>query len=250
MSWDELKDHLLSSKYYYFHTDNGVLLCGDCLEVMKELPEKSVDAIITDPPFGIGFRYGSEKEKFDDPESYWSWFQPIYSAMLKKLKPGGFVAIWQAQLYFRYFWSWFGDQIHIYAACKNFVQLRKTPINYAYDPIVMFYKEGSKPLRPKHPKRNVDFFVANTAKWVTNTKAIERKHPCPRPIDQVEVIVENFTIFNGIVLDPFLGSGTTAVACEKLNRKWIGIEIEEKYCKITKERIRKVINQKKLDLET
>ena len=51
MEWEELKQDLINSKYYYFHTENGVLLCGDCLEVMKLIPKESVDLILTDPPY-------------------------------------------------------------------------------------------------------------------------------------------------------------------------------------------------------
>ena len=212
------------------------LMLGDCLEKMGDIPDASIDAIVTDPPFGIGFKYGDKKDVANTANAYWKWFEPIYREMLRVTKDGGFIAIWQAQLYFSNFWKWFGQDIHIYAGCKNFVQLRKTPINYGYDPIVMFYKPGI-PLRPTKPKRNIDFFVANTAAMVSNTKRIERKHPCPRPIDQTSIIVENFTLENAVVLDPFMGSGTTGVACKNLDRDFIGIELDPTYFEIAKNRI-------------
>ena len=52
--WDKLYHKMIDSKYHYFHTDNGVLLRGDCLEVMRLLPDRSVDLVLTDPPYGIG----------------------------------------------------------------------------------------------------------------------------------------------------------------------------------------------------
>ena len=212
------------------------VICGDCLEVMKDIPEKSIDAVITDPPFGIGFKYTAGKDVANNAKAYWLWFEPIYNEILRVTKDGGFISIWQAQLYFKNFWNWFGDDIHVYAGCKNFVQLRKTQINYGYDPIVMFYKKGT-PLRPLKPKRNIDFFVANTAAMVSDTKRIERNHPCPRPIDQTTTIVENFTCENALVLDPFAGSGTTGVACKNLNRNYILIEKEPEYVEIIKKRL-------------
>ena len=237
MSW---KDQF-PKENRYFETDSGVLYLGDCLEVMKGFPEKTFDAIVTDPPYGIGFNYKIKKDVAKDPISYWEWLSPIYKCMINLLKDGGFFAIWQTQLYMKHFWDWFGDHIHIYAACKNFVQIKKNvSIGYGWDPIVMFYKKGSASLRPVEQKRSHDFYVANTAYWVTRTEAPEKQHPCPRPIDQVEQIIDNFIIELGMVLDPFLGSGTTAVACEKLNRRWIGIEIEKKYCDICVERLRKI----------
>lgn len=217
------------------------IICGDSLVELKKIEEGSFDACITDPPFGIGFKY-EEKEKFSNPSDYWNWLNPIYEEILRVVKPGGFIAIWQAQLYYKYFWEWFGDGIRIYAGCKNFVQLRKTSINYGYDPIIMFYLDQLLPesIRPKQlspikPRRNIDFFVANTAKFVTEKNSLARKHPCPRPIDQVLEIVENFSV--GRVLDPFFGSGTVGVVCKKLNRDFLGIEINKDYVDIAEQRI-------------
>lgn len=211
------------------------IICGDCLEVMKKMPDGCVDAIISDPPFGIGFSY-KEKEMNNNPKDYWAWLAPIYKEMMRTLKHGGFYAIWQTHLYFRYFWKWFGGDVHIYAGCKNFVQLRKTAINYGFDPIIIGYKEGNL-LKPKKPKRNIDFFVANTAKYVAQKNSLARQHPCPRPIDQAIELIDNFTIEEGLIFDPFIGSGTTAIACKKLHRNFIGIEINPDYCKIAEERL-------------
>ncbi len=210
-----------------------MLIHGDCLEKLKCFKEKSIDAVITDPPFGIGFKYNQHKDHLDHKE-YYAWLSPIWGEILRVTKDGGFIAIWQAQLNYRHFWDWFGDDIHIYIGAKNFVQLRKTPINYGYDPIVMKYKSGT-PLRPLKPKRNIDFFVANTAKFVTEKNSLARQHPCPRPIDQVQQIVENFSI--GTVLDPFMGSGTTGVACKNLGRNFIGIELDKTYFDLATKRI-------------
>jgi DNA modification methylase len=210
------------------------LRLGDCLEVMKTIPDKSIDAVITDPPFGIGFKYNQHKDQ-TTPEEYYKWFKPIYGEILRVCKDGGFIAIWQANKNFKHFWEWFGDDIRIYAGAKNFVQLRKTPINYGYDPIIMKYTSWTSPLRPIKPKRNIDFFVANTAKFVTEKSSLAGKHPCPRPIDQVQQIVKNFSL--GTVLDPFMGSGTTGVACKELGRNFIGIEISLEYYKLAERRI-------------
>lgn len=210
------------------------LRLGDCLEVMKTIPDGGIDAVITDPPFGIGFNYSGKKEINKNPNDYWEWFNPIYSEILRVTKNGGFIAIWQSQQYLPFCWEWFGGDIHVYIGAKNFVQLRKTSINYGYDPIIMKYK-GKPELRPTKPRRNMDFFVANTAKFITEKNSLARKHPCPRPIDQTIEIVENFS--TGLVLDPFMGSGTTGLACKELNRDFIGIEIEPVYFEIAKQRI-------------
>jgi len=215
----------------YFHDDDMCIIKGDSRDVLPQIPDKSVDAVVTDPPYGIGFSYVNGREGHTDPDSYWSWLSPIHQMSQCKLRDGGLSATWQTQLYYKYFWGWFGDDIHIYCAAKNFVQLRKTAINYGYDPIVIFYKAG-QPLKPIKPKRNIDFFVANTAKWVTQTKDLARQHPCPRPTDQTEQLISNFVVDEGIVLDPFAGAGTIGLACASSSRKCLSIEIEEKYCEL------------------
>jgi site-specific DNA-methyltransferase (adenine-specific) len=101
----------------------------------------------------------------------------------------------------------------------------------------MQYKNNAKPLRPAKPPRSLDYFVGNTAGVISDMTRIEKEHPCPRPLDSVEQIIMNFALEGGTILDPFMGSGTTGVACVKLNRNFIGIEINEDYFKIAQRRI-------------
>ena len=220
----------------YYQDSHVTLYHGDCREVLPHL--EMSDCLITDPPFGIGFEYENGKELHNNSDDYYGWLCELLQLAETKLNAGAFMAVWQAQLYFKHFWQVFGDDIHIYCAAKNFVQLRKTAINYGYDPVVMKYKCGEH-LKPIKPKRNLDFFVSNTAAIVSNTKRIEKAHPCPRPLDVVLEIMKNFSI--GTVLDPFAGSGTTLLAARQLNRKAIGIELEEKYCEVIANRMRQEV---------
>src|SRR3990167_2189490 len=215
----------------------NIIYEGDCLDFMRTMPDSCVDAVVTDPPFGIGHYYAGNPEQFSNPDDYGVWIQSIMAECGRVVRPGGFFAVWQAQLYFRHFWNWFGNDIHIYCAAKNFVQLRKTPVNYAYDPVVLWYKPGA-PLRPQKPRRNVDFFVSNTVSLVSKPNRPERGHPCPRPLDVVWALVDNFVIPGGIVLDPFLGSGTTAIACLRTGRHIIGCETNSDYIRIAKSRLK------------
>ena len=79
------------------------LIHGDCLEVLPTLADNSVEAIVTDPPWGLGFKYGTTKDvtKFS-PSEYWNWFRPRYLEMFRILKLGGLMAIWQSHQYFKY----------------------------------------------------------------------------------------------------------------------------------------------------
>lgn len=211
------------------------LILADAAEWVPTLPSESVDALVTDPPFGIGFDYGGRREAACSAEDYWRWLGPLYREALRCVRPGGFVAVWQSQLYFRRLWDWFGEGIHVYAACKNFVQLRPTPINHGYDPVVVFYKPGAKPLAPEGWWRNLDFYVANTSDMRTRTDT--RWHPCPRPPDQVRELLENFVVEGGLVLDPFAGSGTAALACLQTGRRFVGCEVRPDYHGLASRRI-------------
>ena len=213
------------------------LIHGDCLDVLRKMKDKSVDAVVTDPPYGIGFLYRDGKEVASTPDDYAAFLLPIVAECKRVARDGAFFAVWQTQLNFRYFWDWFGDGIHIYVAAKNFVQMRKTAINYGYDPVVMWYQDGDK-LRPNSPKRSVDYHVGDTASIVSDPSRIEKGHPCPRPLDTVKTILKNFTKPKGDVFDPFMGSGTTGVACVMTGRNFIGIEIDEGYFKIAERRIK------------
>ncbi|MEK7630122.1 MAG: site-specific DNA-methyltransferase [Patescibacteria group bacterium] len=207
--------------------------CADCLEFMKQIPDKSIDLALTDPPFGIGFMY-EEKEKTNTAKEYGKFIKPYFEEMKRISKK--YVAMAQATKYMQYFWDWYGEDIRIYIGCKNFVSLRKTFMNYAYDPWVFYFHDNIELRTKKKPHRNLDWVKCDTA-GLRNTYNLERKHPTPKPVSMLAEMIENFTNPNDLILDPFLGSGTTAVAAQKLGRRWIGIEISEKYCQIARERL-------------
>lgn len=83
---------------------------------------------------------------------------------------------------------------------------------------------------------------------IANSYGPDIGHPSPKPIKLFQWLLEKSTKISNVVFDPFLGSGTTAVACEKLNRRWIGCEISEKYCEIAKERILRESQQIKMNI--
>ena len=212
---------------------NNIYL-GDSLELMKQIPDKSIDCVITDPPYGIGFMYEG-KEKIDNPKEYGEFLSKILLEANRITKDDAFMCFFQTQKYFRYFWEWFGEDIRIFISAKNFVQLRKTHVNYGYDPVV-FKVKGNYKVTNK-PKNNLDYDITNTAGLVSDTSRLERAHPAPRTLDVMRRIISNFTNENDLILDPFLGSGTTAIACYDLKRRYIGIEKEPKYYDIAKKRI-------------
>lgn len=214
-------------------TDGVQLYLGDCLDVLKTLPDGSVDAVVTDPPYGIGFKYNVHD---DSPEGYGEWLWSVLELAERKCRPGSPVFVWQAMPNVRRFAEWFPREWRLFAACKNFVQMRPTAMQYAYDPVVVWWTPGARP----YSGRDVvgrDYFVANTSPSSRTGVANGAPHPCPRPLDQVRHIVNLWARPGGIVLDPFAGSGTTGVACVQTGRKFIGIEIDPTYFAIAERRI-------------
>ena len=212
------------------------ILVGDCLDVLREFPESSVDALVTDPPWGFGKVFGEWTEP-DSPEEYWKWLRPRYEASLRCVKPGGFVAVWQTQRYFSRLWEWFGDDFRVFIAARNFTNYRPTvPIGHWYEPIVIFYKRGAPPRFPER-RLNRDWYIGDYWSVWVRTEKLEREHPDPKTVDVVEALLENFVVPGGIVLDPFLGSGTTWVACQRTGRFCWGIDIESSYVELSRRRI-------------
>jgi site-specific DNA-methyltransferase (adenine-specific) len=213
-------------------TDDVRLYLGDCLDVLRDLPDGSVDAVVTDPPFGIGFKYSQHD---DSPEGYGEWLWSALSLAEAKCKPGSPVFVWQAMPNVRRFAEWFPREWRLFAACKNFVQMRPTAMQYAYDPVVVWWVPGEKPYSSGTLSR--DFFVANTSPSARRGLNDVHGHPCPRPLDLMLHVVDQWVRPGGTVLDPFAGSGTTGVACVQTGRKFIGVEIDPTYYRIAERRI-------------
>lgn len=221
-------------KYVYYCEENPdlVVLCGDCLEIMPLLPE--VDLVVTDPPYGCGVFYG---DTYDDNRSdYWDWLRERISVMrqigkttifthrneaLKQLSDYDWCGVWHKP-------GSFGSRIG-----NSFVLPHWEPI-FMYD----IHKRGVQSeylpdvlsVNPE-PARNGNDGIGRE-KW---TKKGNGKHPCPKPIALIKRFISISS--GGLILDPFLGSGTTLVACKELNRNGIGIEINKDYCEIAKRRL-------------
>lgn len=201
--------------------------CEDILPILD-----SVDALVTDPPYGIGQQYESH---VDSRAGYIDWLWPILEQAESKLTPGSPVFVWQAAPNIRYFGSWFPRDWRLFVAAKNFVQMRKTAMQWSYDPVVTWWTPGAVPWYAGTSSK--DFHVGNTAAAVSKKGAIEKGHPCPRPLDTVAKIVQQWCRPGGVVLDLFMGSGTMGVACVANDRRFIGVEMEPKYFDIACARI-------------
>lgn len=206
------------------------LILGDCREALPTLPR--VDAMVTDPPFGIGFEYESHD---DCPDAYAALMRDVIAA----LPVDGPCAVWQGMLNADSWHEWFPKGFRIFAACKGFVQYRPTALQWSWDPVIIWGKPRGEPRAGRR-----DWHVQMTTMFGAGRERID--HPCPRPTDQVGYVIESLTREGDTILDPFMGSGTTGVACIKLGRKFIGIEIEPKYFDIACRRIEEAYRQPRL----
>lgn len=221
------------------HIGDATLYLGDCLEVLPTIGK--VDAVVTDPPYGIGFKYASHD---DTPENYGKWIWSVIEKAESLCSDGSPIFVFQAMLNCTNFHEWFPRKWRILAAAKNFVQMRKIAMQYSFDPVLVWWTDGESQWSQGNANR--DFFIANTAPVVSDPSNLQREHPCPRPLDQMEHIISQWVRPNSLCIDPFMGSGTTGVACANLGRKFIGIEIEKKYFDIACKRIEIAYQQPRL----
>ena len=198
------------------------IIQGDCLEVMKGIPDKSVALILTDPPYGIDYQGSKrpneadwDKIKNDEKEMDFSFLlkrperKIIFGAnnFLKQLPHKGRWICWDKRL------------------TEKADNMLGSPFELAWcDDKTGYYKMY----------RVLHGGVVN-ADYMESKK---RFHPTQKPVELIKKILMDFTKEGDIILDPFLGSGTTAVACKQLKRNYIGIEISPEYCKIAEDRLR------------
>ena len=210
------------------------LILGDCREVLPV----ECDALITDPPYGIGFDYGDAHD--DTPDGYGEWLWSVIGAQEQVLPPGAPVFVWQAQKNLRRFNDWFPREWRLFISARNFTQMNMDAMPHAYDPVVTWWTPGDRWHAASGEGVGVmrDWHIADVAGGILrNKKSGASLHPCPRQEDVMMFVVGNWVKPGATVCDPFLGSGTTGVACAALGRKFVGIEKEPKYFDIACRRI-------------
>lgn len=205
---------------------------GDCLELMKDIPDKSIDMILTDPPYGMNFQSHRrkniyEKIKNDENLEFLDNFFKECNRVLKK----------DSALYV--FCSWhnvdeFKKQFEKYFKLKNILVWVKNnhgsgDLQASYAPKYEFILYGNKGRRKFENGRKEDVLFYNKTK--------NELHPTQKPVDLLEFLINNSSIENDNILDPFMRSGSTGVACQNTNRDFIGFELDEHYFQIAKERL-------------
>ena len=243
--------------------ENYKLYLGDCLEVMDYLIEEGikVDAIICDPP------YGTTACKWDSVIP----FDRMWERLNKLIKPGGAIVLFGNEPFssalrmsniknYKYDWIW--DK-HI---PRNFLNAKIMPMQQ-HENVSVFNCKGRENYHPQMTKREKPVKKRNYAKkekdsayklnqdgsdnvlrtyeyknpvtiirdkWEVNK---DKFHPTQKPVSLLEYLIKTYTVEGDFVLDFTMGSGSTGVACLNTNRKFIGIELEEKYFNIAVDRM-------------
>jgi len=246
-------------KYEYYRTEKGVLYCGDCLEIMQKLPKESIDFVFTSPPYNLGIEYNNYNDNKPYNE-YLQWCEKWGRSLYKLLKIDGrfclnhylscgksdfrFAPLMDLNWIFQQIGFkhhglavWWDITISKYTAWGSWLSASAPYINSPLEGILILYKNQWKKQKMGQSTISRDLFVELTKGIWKVSPETNRKHPAPFPVKLVENAICLLTYIEDLVLDPFVGSGTTAVACERLNRKWIGIEINPEYCEIAKRRI-------------
>ncbi|MFR4164186.1 MAG: DNA-methyltransferase [Paraclostridium sordellii] len=236
---------------------------GNCLEVMKNIQSESIDLILCDLPFGITSCKWDSIIPFED-----LWKQ--YNRIIKK---NGAIVLFSAQPFttklinsnlkhYRYSWYWIKDRAtgHIFA--KNQPMRKVEDINVFYKQKPLYIPQGLKKLDKTKIKKqtktdNYDYVYKslNLQKEIKSEftnypnnllffkKESKTVHPTQKPCDLLSYLIKTYTREGDIVLDNCMGGGSAGVACATTKRRFIGIELYNKYFKIAKERVEKAYKE-------
>ena len=234
------------------------LRLGDCLEVMKTIKSGSIDAIITDPP------YGTTSCKWDSVID----FELMWEELNRIIKPNGAIVLFGSEPFssalrmsniknYKYDWKWEKPNGVNFAQCNhmpmsvyediivfgNFGMAKNAKIQPTYNPQgveKVYIKKKAKTNCEHRPNRNNKDHVQeykNYPRQILRFKRERGKHPTQKPILLMEYLIKTYTNENETVLDFTMGSGSTGVAAKQTNRNFIGIEQDEKYFNVASERI-------------
>ena len=259
------------------NSENVKLYCGDCLEVMKEIPDNSVDFILTDPP------YGTTACKWDSVIP----FEPMWEQLNRIIKPNGAIALFGSEPFssklrvsnlgwYKYDWYWIKSKPNGFQHAKNRPMSKVETIS-VFSPAPMGHKSllkekrmnynpqgvkssgiktiskvkhgrimGARPNQVGREYESFTGFPSNILEYnnITGAKAI---HPTQKPVALLEYLIKTYTLEDEVVLDFTMGSGSTGVAAVQNSRKFVGIELDKEYFEIARNRILSAGQQFKME---
>lgn len=235
---------------------------GDCIEIIKTFPNNFVDFVFTSPPYNVKIPYDNyhDNKEFDE---YWQWCEEWLKEIYRILKPDGRCCIVhylscgnsgnryspismidniQRKIGFKHhaIIVWNDITISKYTAWGSWLSASSPYINCPFECILVTFKHSWKKLsKGKSTITPKEFQEASTGIWNIGTTR-NKNHPAVFPEKLAKRAINMFTYEGDLVLDPFCGIGTTCVAAKKLNRNYIGIDISEKYVKLTEKKLKSI----------
>ncbi len=263
----------------YIINNNSVLYNGKCEEVIPILEDNSIDLCITSPPYNVDlgnnkFNMNSYDQYEDnkDYDDYINWLKDIFGKLYLKMKKGGRICInvgdphngkIPAHIDICHFMIhdlkylpmaniiWDKNQTSNFSAWGSWCSPSSPSFTRMFEYIMIFAKEtlkleekGETDLTPNEFKN----WASSVWKIQPDTKMKKWGHPAVFPVSLPYRCIKMLTWKNALVLDPFNGVGSTAVASELLGRKYIGIELSENYCKTTIDRINNTRDEKEINI--
>jgi len=241
------------------------IIQGDCLELFKDIPDNSVDMTFADPPFNLKKKYTSYNDSLEFQE-YLNWCEQWISEMVRITKPTGSIFLHNIPKWLTYYATF----LNKYAYFKHWVSwdAPTAPMGKSLQPAhygILFYgkeQKGTKinELRYPHKRDRKQGYLLKdyggkkdklhpfgplvSDVWTDIHRIKHNKkrdpHPCQLPIHLLDRLILLATDEGDIVLDPFSGTGTTAISAKRLGRKYIGFELDNEYVEISKKKLEAV----------
>ena len=237
------------------------IICGDSEQILKELPDNCIDLILTSPPYNFGLEY---ENNYDSHywENYFKKIEKIFAECIRVLKYGGRFALNVQPLFSDYIPThhifsnffmknkmiWKGEILWEknnynckYTAWGSWKSPSSPYLKYTWE-FIEIYCKGD--LKKPGSRDKIDITAEEFKDWVVAKWSIapERRmkeygHPAMFPEELARRVLKLFSYQDDIILDPFNGAGTTTVVAKKNNRRYVGIDISEEYCKVAQDRI-------------
>lgn len=193
-------------------------ILGNCVQTMANFPDNAIDFILTDPPYLVGFKDRAGRTIAGDKTD--EWLQPACNEMYRVLKKDALMVSfygWNRVDRFVNAWKAAGFSIVGHLVFTKTYASKSAFVGYTHECAYLLAK--GRPQLPANPLPDVQPW-----KYTGN-----RHHPTEKPVSSLQPLIESFCPPNGIVLDPFAGSGSTCVAAEQAGRRYIGIELLPQY---------------------
>jgi len=217
----------------------NTIQCTNCLVALKKLPNKSIELLLTDPTYGIsrelntkGKRLGTTA-KLDFNFGDWDIFNKKWVELAIPKVKGWFISFC-AKKDIGFYWN--SLEKHKFKAIDALVWQKPDPL--PLNAKSRFLNAWEAAVMGKRPGTTWNSTYEHNIINFQAPKGKNRIHPTQKPLKLIEKLISLTTNPKDLVVDPFMGSGTTAVACKKLKRNYIGFEINPKYCRQAKKRIK------------